>query len=136
MATRYVAPLRSLRFGKKSKPTFYLWFEIIDDEYQGGKVVCAYPMPADGGRPSAASKYCRDWTIANEGSLLKGGEYMVYKRFPSSVFEVQLRLVTEERRGRKLTPEQQYIVRLVARGDVSGPLTQPPCRKHGDLGVA
>jgi limonene-1,2-epoxide hydrolase len=83
-------------------------------------------MPKNDGRPSAANKFARHWCIANEGPPRRKGprERMAYKRFLGSIFEVELRLVTEGARGQKLAPENQYlvvhnIVSLVARGEKS-----------------
>lgn len=109
VATKYVSPVRSKRFGKNAKPTFILWFKIISDGYEGVEAPCYFSMPAEGGRPSAASKYSRAWFIANEGPPLRG-ERMAYQRFLSSVFEVKLRLTKHARGGRKLAPENQYLV--------------------------
>ena len=127
MCLRYVSPVRSKRFGKKAKPTFILWFEIISDGYEGEGIEapCYFPMQDDPrARASESSKYGRAYIIANEGRPGRS-EAQSYKRFLSSVFKVELRIVKEGRgrngKKRKLTPEQQYlvvenIVALVARG--------------------
>ena len=125
--TEFVPPRVSRRFGKNSAPTAYAKFTILDGETAAGEeLFCAYSMPKNDGRPSAANKFARHWCIANEGPPRRKGprERMAYKRFLGSIFEVELRLVTEGARGQKLAPENQYlvvhnIVSLVARGEKS-----------------